>query len=137
MRLAFTREPAVRPFRELIRRVNATSAWIMGAGAYLGDLAGYLELAVLPLEVLAGELGLIRAEGSTVGSVRVSLVGGAVADEGGHLDEGGLVSAGLGLSDCLADSIHIGVAILHMEHLHIESRTWRAWPPYTVRYTVE
>ena len=94
-----------------------------GKGVHLSDLCGHLKLAIFPLQVLAGELGLVGSEGGAVGSVRVSLVGGAVADEGGHLDEGGLVSARLGLSNRLADGIHISVAILDMDNLYIDTRS--------------
>mmetsp|Transcript_9225 Transcript_9225/g.37722 ORF Transcript_9225/g.37722 Transcript_9225/m.37722 type:complete len:328 (-) Transcript_9225:30-1013(-) len=43
--------------------------------------------------------------------VGVGLVGGAVADEGGHLDEGG-AGIGLGLVDRIADGVEVGVTVL-------------------------
>mmetsp|Transcript_118787 Transcript_118787/g.298772 ORF Transcript_118787/g.298772 Transcript_118787/m.298772 type:complete len:236 (+) Transcript_118787:1191-1898(+) len=78
---------------------------------------GDLELAILPAELLSGRRGLLRAEGSAVGIVAVGLVGRAIADNGLHLDERGLVRARLGLCNRLADGIHVRVAILHRQHL--------------------
>eukprot|EP00982_Pelagococcus_subviridis_P002992 23048-Pelagococcus_subviridis.AAC.3 len=75
-----------------------------------------LELAVLPVEVLARRLGLVRAEGRAVDVVRVGLVRGAVADERRHLDEG---RAGVLLRrvDRLADGVEVGVTVLDVLHV--------------------
>ena len=60
---------------------------LLGAVHVLGDGFRDLELAVLPVEVLAGRLGLVGAEGRAVHVVGVGLVRGTVPDQGGHLDE--------------------------------------------------
>mmetsp|Transcript_21639 Transcript_21639/g.60016 ORF Transcript_21639/g.60016 Transcript_21639/m.60016 type:complete len:323 (+) Transcript_21639:1807-2775(+) len=49
--------------------------------------------------------------------VGVSLVGGAIANQGGHLDDGGLVGHSLGVGNSLADAIVVMVAILHVQHV--------------------
>ena len=54
-------------------------------------MRAHLELAVGPLEGLTGGGGLGGAQGRAVHIVGVGLVGGAVANQGGHLDQGGLV----------------------------------------------
>ena len=59
-------------------RCSALPCWECKAKAHL-------ELAVVPLEVLARGSGLILAEGRAVHVVRVCLVGGAIPDQGGHL----------------------------------------------------
>merc|ERR1712100_968491 len=84
---------------------------LLGAVHVLGDGLGDLEGLVLPVEVLAGRLGLVGAEGRAMDVVGVGLVGGAVADEGGHLDEGG-AGIGLGLVDRIADGVEVGVTVL-------------------------
>ena len=78
---------------------------------YGRHLLGDLEGLVLPAEVLTGRLGLVGAEGRAMDVVGVGLVGGAVADEGGHLDEGG-AGIGLGLVDRVADGVEVGVTVL-------------------------
>mmetsp|Transcript_20755 Transcript_20755/g.52312 ORF Transcript_20755/g.52312 Transcript_20755/m.52312 type:complete len:551 (-) Transcript_20755:7-1659(-) len=98
----------------------------LGAGLDLGvahggvHLIGHLKGAVLPLEVLAGGGGLISTQGGAVHVVAVGLVGGAVANEGGHLDEGGLVGDGLGGGDGLAEAIDVQVAVLNVLHVPAE-----------------
>ena len=47
----------------------------------------------------------------------VGLVGGAVADGGGHLDDRRLVGRSLGSLDRLGDGIHISVALGHVLHV--------------------
>lgn len=46
---------------------------------------GDLELAVLPLELVAGGCGLVATQGGTVDAVGVGLVGGTIPDECGDL----------------------------------------------------
>ena len=48
--------------------------------------------------------------------VGVGLVGGTVADEGGHLDEGG-AGVSLGLVDGVADGVEVGVTVLDVLHV--------------------
>lgn len=50
-------------------------------------------------------------------TVGVSLVGGAVANQGGDLDEGWLVCHLLGLLDGITQAVQVCVAILHT-HTH-------------------
>ncbi len=57
----------------------------LGLVHVLRDIAGHIELAELPLEVLARQLGLLRAQRAAMHIMRVSLVGRAVANERGHL----------------------------------------------------
>lgn len=47
----------------------------------------------------------------------VGLVGGSISNEGGDLDEGGLVGDRLGLSDGLADGVVVGVSVLDMDNM--------------------
>lgn len=51
-------------------------------------------------------------QGGSVHSVGVSLVGRPIPDEGGHLDEGGLVGHLLGLLNGVPDAVQVGVAVL-------------------------
>ena len=94
----------------------------LGGGTLLGavhvrlDLLGDLESLVLPAEVLTGSLGLVGAEGGAMDVVGVGLVGGTVADEGGHLDEGG-AGVSLGLVDGVADGVEVGVTVLDVLHV--------------------
>mmetsp|Transcript_109673 Transcript_109673/g.153629 ORF Transcript_109673/g.153629 Transcript_109673/m.153629 type:complete len:611 (-) Transcript_109673:523-2355(-) len=81
------------------------------------DVLWDLELAVVPAQLLAGRFGLVCAEGSSVRIVAVGLVGRSEANGGLHLDESGLVSAGLGLGNGLADGAHVLVAVVHDKHL--------------------
>ena len=77
----------------------------------------HLKLAIRPLEVLASGRGLGGAQGRAVHVVRVGLVGGAVADEGGHLDERGLVGDRLGLGQGRVQALQIVVAVLDVLHV--------------------
>ena len=94
----------------------AAAAPFVGAVHVRLDRLRDLELAVLPVEVLARRLGLVRAEGRAVDVVRVGLVRGAVADERRHLDEG---RAGVLLRrvDRLADGVEVGVTVLDVLHV--------------------
>ena len=56
-----------------------------GGAEHVVDVLGDLELAELPLEVLAGRGGLLSAEGGSVDVMGVSLVGRSVANQGGDL----------------------------------------------------
>mmetsp|Transcript_20420 Transcript_20420/g.56595 ORF Transcript_20420/g.56595 Transcript_20420/m.56595 type:complete len:406 (+) Transcript_20420:968-2185(+) len=84
----------------------------LGIAHGLVDDVGHLEGGVLPLQVVAGGGCLISAQGGTMDVVAVSLVGGAIADQGGDLDKRGLVSDCLGIGDGLADAINVKVAVL-------------------------
>lgn len=46
-------------------------------------------------------------------TVGVGLVGGPVPNEGGDLDEGGLVGHLLGLLNGITDGVQVSVAVLH------------------------
>mmetsp|Transcript_70975 Transcript_70975/g.161223 ORF Transcript_70975/g.161223 Transcript_70975/m.161223 type:complete len:327 (+) Transcript_70975:448-1428(+) len=81
------------------------------------DAVRHFELAVLPAQLLARGGGLLCAQGRTVSIMAVSLVGRAKADDSLHLDERGLVSAGLGLCNRLPDCIDVRVAVLDREDL--------------------
>merc|ERR1719188_1085296 len=74
---------------------------------------GHLELAILPSELVACGLGLLRTQGRTMCIVAVSLVGGAEADDRLHLDQRGLVGASLRLRNRLPNRVHVRVPILH------------------------
>mmetsp|Transcript_9518 Transcript_9518/g.28765 ORF Transcript_9518/g.28765 Transcript_9518/m.28765 type:complete len:494 (-) Transcript_9518:3-1484(-) len=69
------------------------------------------KLVVLPAEVVAGGLHLLRAERGSVDGVRVGLVRRPVADDGRHLEQRGLVGDGLGLLDGVLDGLEVGVAV--------------------------
>mmetsp|Transcript_21711 Transcript_21711/g.51621 ORF Transcript_21711/g.51621 Transcript_21711/m.51621 type:complete len:526 (+) Transcript_21711:683-2260(+) len=81
------------------------------------DGVRHLELSVVPAQLLACGLGLIGTQRGAMGIVAVRLVGGPEADGRLHLDERGLVRAGLGLLDGLPDGTHVRVALLHLQHL--------------------
>lgn len=51
----------------------------------------YLEGSMGPVQVLASGSSLILAQGSAVYVMSVCLIGGAIPDQGGYLDERGLV----------------------------------------------
>ena len=96
----------------------------LGGGSALDRLAplvvglgGHFEVAVVPVEGLAGEGGLLGSEGGAVHAGGVGLVGGAEADRGGDLDHAGLVGDRLGRLDRLADPLHIVVAVGHVLHV--------------------
>ena len=67
-----------------------------------------------PNPVADGSGCFLLAQSSTVHTGRVGLVGRAVADGGGHLDDRRLVGHGLGGLDRLGDGINIGVAFGHV-----------------------
>ena len=50
-------------------------------------------------------------------SVSVGLVGGSISDQGGDLDEGGLVCDLLGLLNGVTDLVKVGVAVLQWSRL--------------------
>mmetsp|Transcript_22929 Transcript_22929/g.40811 ORF Transcript_22929/g.40811 Transcript_22929/m.40811 type:complete len:342 (+) Transcript_22929:619-1644(+) len=70
-------------------------------------LVRHLEGAVLPLEVLTRRGRLIGTQGRAVHVVAVRLVGGAVTNEGGDLDEGRLVGDGLGSGHRGAQAVNV------------------------------
>ena len=77
----------------------------------------------------------------SVDSVSVSLVGGSVSDEGGNLDEGGLVCHLLGLLDGVTDAVQVGVTVLQrptdividqncmLKTMTSDKHTCVSWPP--------
>ena len=94
------------------------------AGAAVDGLAelvvgvlGNFEGGVVPTQLLTGQGCFLLAQSSTVHTGGVGLVGGAVADGGGHLDDRRLVGHGLGGFDRLGDGIHISVALGHVLHV--------------------
>ena len=75
------------------------------------------EIAVGPLQGFAGEFGLIGPEGCAVDTGGVGLVGGAVANGGGDLDQAGFVADGLGGFQGPHNGLHIRVAFGHVLHM--------------------
>ena len=94
------------------------------AGATINGLTelviGFLrhfEGAVFPTQLLARQSGFVITKGCTVHASGIALVGRAIADGGGHLDDRRLVRNGLGGFDRLGDGVDVGVAISHVLHV--------------------
>ena len=78
---------------------------------------GNLEVAIAPVEGFTGQFGFFSADSSSMNAGRICLIGGAVADRGGHLDQAGLVGDGLCLLNRLGNSSHIAISIGHVLHM--------------------
>lgn len=97
--------------------VGLSAALAEGVVELVVGLLGDLELAIRPLQVGASGGGLVLAQGGAVHVVGVGLVGGAIADQGGHLDERRLVGDGLGGGDGIAQAVQVVVAVLDVLHV--------------------
>ena len=90
--------------------VNGLTELVVGV---LGNFEG----RVVPTQLLTGQGCFLLTQSSTVNTGRVGLVGGSIADGGGHLDDRRLVGHGFGGLDRLGDGINIRVALGHVLHV--------------------